>query len=222
MRTTSSATLARRGFAIPRDLLDRDVTVEHEGHPAVEAAWVEIYRENTPGNHLWALGEALTELADGFADWRWQHLKAGASGPWARRPAAAARPGRTWLRRSMSRVVFPEIWSAEDPRLSRSGTTMFTEADAPRTRWPTPGHRDLFHIPPAEGGRYAETAYLAGNSLGLQPRATEGDLLDDLDAWARLGVEGHPRRGPPMAALPRVPDRLPRPGWSARCRRRPW
>ncbi|WP_061293363.1 kynureninase [Herbidospora cretacea] len=68
---------------------------------------------------------------------------------------------------------------------------MFTEAEALRRDAADPGHRDLFHVPPAEGGRYAETAYLAGNSLGLQPRATRSDLLGDLDAWARLGVEGH-------------------------------
>lgn len=54
-----------------------------------------------------------------------------------------------------------------------------------------PGHRHLFHIPPAEGGSYPETAYFAGNSLGLQPRATRVELLEDLDDWARLGVEGH-------------------------------
>jgi kynureninase len=54
-----------------------------------------------------------------------------------------------------------------------------------------PGHRDLFHVPPADGGDHPLTAYLAGNSLGLQPRATRDELLADLDAWARLGVEGH-------------------------------
>jgi kynureninase len=54
-----------------------------------------------------------------------------------------------------------------------------------------PGHRTLFCVPPAAGGRYPETAYLAGNSLGLQPRATRAELLEDLDAWAQLGVVGH-------------------------------
>jgi kynureninase len=54
-----------------------------------------------------------------------------------------------------------------------------------------PGHRELFLVPPAEGGDHPETAYLAGNSLGLQPRAVRGELLQELDAWARLGVEGH-------------------------------
>lgn len=32
---------------------------------------------------------------------------------------------------------------------------------------------------------------MAGNSLGLQPKATRAELLEDLDAWAALGVEGH-------------------------------
>ena len=65
------------------------------------------------------------------------------------------------------------------------------EAEAHRLDAADPGHRELFHVPPAEGGRYAEVAYLAGNSLGLQHRATRAELLEELDAWARLGVEGH-------------------------------
>ncbi|GIH09289.1 kynureninase [Rhizocola hellebori] len=65
------------------------------------------------------------------------------------------------------------------------------EDDARRLDEADPGHRDLFYVPPAEGGRYPEVAYMAGNSLGLQPRATRAELLEDLDAWAQLGVEGH-------------------------------
>ncbi|MGK5742352.1 kynureninase [Micromonospora sp. URMC 103] len=71
------------------------------------------------------------------------------------------------------------------PRLSAS------EEEARRLDADDPGHRHLFHVPPADGGRYPEAAYLAGNSLGLQPRATREELLADLDAWSRLGVEGH-------------------------------
>lgn len=65
------------------------------------------------------------------------------------------------------------------------------EDDARRQDQADPGHRELFHVPPAEGGRYADVAYMAGNSLGLQPKATRGELLEDLDAWATLGVEAH-------------------------------
>ena len=51
--------------------------------------------------------------------------------------------------------------------------------------------RSEFHIPPAVGGDYPLTAYLAGNSLGLQPRATRAELMADLDAWEQYGVHGH-------------------------------
>ena len=56
---------------------------------------------------------------------------------------------------------------------------------------PLPARRADFHVPPATAGRYAEVAYLAGNSLGLQPRATRAVLDQELADWARLGVEGH-------------------------------
>ena len=48
-----------------------------------------------------------------------------------------------------------------------------------------------FLIPPAVGGDFPLTAYLAGNSLGLQPRATRAELMADLDAWEQYGVHGH-------------------------------
>jgi kynureninase len=48
--------------------------------------------------------------------------------------------------------------------------------------------RDEFLIPAHGSG---ELTYLVGNSLGLQPRGVREALLDELDDWARLGVEGH-------------------------------
>jgi kynureninase len=51
--------------------------------------------------------------------------------------------------------------------------------------------RDDFLVPPAVGGEFPLTAYLAGNSLGLQPRATRSDLMADLDAWEEYAVHGH-------------------------------
>lgn len=58
---------------------------------------------------------------------------------------------------------------------------------------PVPSLRAEFHVPPAPGGAYPEAAYFAGNSLGLQPRTVAGLLREELDDWARLGVEGHTR-----------------------------
>lgn len=52
-----------------------------------------------------------------------------------------------------------------------------------------PTLRPRFHVPLDAEGR--EIAYFCGNSLGLQPRATEAELLTELDTWARLAVDGH-------------------------------
>jgi kynureninase len=54
-----------------------------------------------------------------------------------------------------------------------------------------PTLRDQFHIPPHPGASGAEVAYFAGNSLGLQPKVTQGRLLSELEDWATLGVDGH-------------------------------
>jgi tryptophan 2,3-dioxygenase len=104
-------TLARRGHDIPAALLDRDLSEEHQPDPAVEAAWVEIYRDAGPDNHLRLLGEALTEVAEEFGDWRYPHLKA-VQRSMAGKVGSGGSAGVAWLQRSMARVVFPELWSA--------------------------------------------------------------------------------------------------------------
>ena len=53
---------------------------------------------------------------------------------------------------------------------------------------PLRGFRDRFHIPRHRDG---EQLYFCGNSLGLQPKAVRPAVLEELDAWAGLGVEGH-------------------------------
>jgi kynureninase len=54
---------------------------------------------------------------------------------------------------------------------------------------PVASLRQEFAVPPWEGGREAEWAYFAGNSLGLMPLAARAALGRELDSWARLGVE---------------------------------
>ncbi len=50
-------------------------------------------------------------------------------------------------------------------------------------------YRSKFHIPlKSEGKPYV---YLCGNSLGLQPKTTEENILQELKDWKNLGVEGH-------------------------------
>ena len=49
--------------------------------------------------------------------------------------------------------------------------------------------RQKFHIPATPEGK--EFIYLCGNSLGLQPRSTKDYILQELEDWKNLGVEGH-------------------------------
>lgn len=49
--------------------------------------------------------------------------------------------------------------------------------------------REAFEIPTDPSGR--PLAYLVGNSLGLMAKATRARVGEELDAWARLGAEGH-------------------------------
>jgi len=56
---------------------------------------------------------------------------------------------------------------------------------------PFPSRRADFRVPPASVSDYADVAYLAGNSLGLQPVAVADRLTQELDDWANLAVEGH-------------------------------
>ena len=50
-------------------------------------------------------------------------------------------------------------------------------------------YRKLFHIPKDKEGN--DWLYFTGNSLGLQPKSTKSYINQELDDWAKLGVEGH-------------------------------
>jgi len=53
---------------------------------------------------------------------------------------------------------------------------------------PLRAFRDEFHFPQHDG---KDVLYFTGNSLGLQPKATAAALKQELDDWARFGVDGH-------------------------------
>jgi len=49
--------------------------------------------------------------------------------------------------------------------------------------------RNEFYIPPDKNGN--SSIYFCGNSLGLQPKSVQSYIQQELDDWAKLGVEGH-------------------------------
>lgn len=67
--------LARRGFAIPADVLERAMDAVWVRSEAVEAAWAEIYRDPQAHWDLYELAEKLVDLEYHFQRWRFGHLK---------------------------------------------------------------------------------------------------------------------------------------------------
>ncbi|MBO6516356.1 MAG: kynureninase [Bacteroidia bacterium] len=53
---------------------------------------------------------------------------------------------------------------------------------------PLRSYRERFYIPQHNGD---DCVYLTGNSLGLQPKTAIGHVQQELNDWAKFGVEGH-------------------------------
>jgi tryptophan 2,3-dioxygenase len=106
----ANAALARAGFSLPADALDRDWSRPRTPSEGVEAAWAAVYRE--PERHwpLYQLAEKLVDIDDSLATWRHKHvvtveriigLKRGTGGT----------AGVAYLRSTIEKRAFPELWS---------------------------------------------------------------------------------------------------------------
>ena len=60
--------------------------------------------------------------------------------------------------------------------------------------------RDQYLFPTDERGE--SIAYMAGNSLGLQPKSTKAAIDAELDSWATLAVRGHSHGAHPWMVFP--------------------
>src|SRR5437588_7136842 len=57
------------------------------------------------------------------------------------------------------------------------------------TEDPVRGFREKFHLPLGKSGQ--PLIYFAGNSLGLMPKSARAVVDQELDDWAKLGVDAH-------------------------------
>ena len=101
--------LARRGFAIAPERLERDWTQPTTHDASVEAAWLEVYRNPSQYWELYEMAEELVDLEDAFRQWRFRHVttveriigfKQGTGGT----------SGALYLRKMLDVVLFPELW----------------------------------------------------------------------------------------------------------------
>ncbi len=102
--------LARRGFDIPHELLERDFTQPHEASPAVEKAWAEVYAD--PEHHwdLYELAEKLVDLEYRIQIWRFGHLKT-VERVIGFKQGTGGTAGVHYLARVIEQKFFPELLS---------------------------------------------------------------------------------------------------------------
>ncbi|MEA3031111.1 MAG: tryptophan 2,3-dioxygenase [Sphingomonadales bacterium] len=106
----ANAALARGGFPVPPEVLERDWSQTYQPSPAVEAAWAEVYRDTDRWWRFYQFAEKLIDVDDAMAAWRHKHvvtvervigLKRGTGGT----------AGVPYLQSTLSKRAFPELWT---------------------------------------------------------------------------------------------------------------
>lgn len=107
---TANAALARAGIALPDEVLNRDWAAPYRPHPAVEAAWAEVYRDTTRWFALYQLAEKLVDLDDALASWRHKHVLTVSRIIGGKRGTGGT-AGVPYLESTLSKRAFPELWT---------------------------------------------------------------------------------------------------------------
>jgi len=101
--------LARRGKAVPREVLERDVTLPHQGHPGVRAVLREIYERPQANWDAYEMAEKLIDVDEQFALWRFRHLKVVQRVIGMKRGTGGT-AGVGYLKNLVDVSYFPDLW----------------------------------------------------------------------------------------------------------------
>jgi tryptophan 2,3-dioxygenase len=99
LRDSAIAALERAGF----DVGDRSVE-------ALAAAWLLVYRDADRWFELYELAEKLVDIDDALAGWRHKHVLT-VERIIGNRRGTGGSPGASYLRSTLDKRVFPELWS---------------------------------------------------------------------------------------------------------------
>lgn len=100
--------LARRGFAVPSDRIERDFSQHYEASSEVQDVWRTIYRTSDSHWDLYELAEKLVDLEYRFQLWRFGHLKTIERIIGFKRGTGGT-AGVPYLAKVIDQVFFPEL-----------------------------------------------------------------------------------------------------------------
>lgn len=99
--------LARRGHAIPTEVLTRDVTQPLTPSPAMQQVLIGIYRSDPA---LTEFCERLVDLDEGLQEWRYRHVKM-VERTIGYKMGTGGSSGAEYLRTTLSKPIFPDLWA---------------------------------------------------------------------------------------------------------------
>lgn len=102
--------LARKGYAIPQELLDRDVTQAWTFSPELVPVLTKIYEDPTAHWAAYEMCEELVDLEDNFQLWRFRHLKTVERIIGFKRGTGGS-SGVPFLQRALELTFFPELFA---------------------------------------------------------------------------------------------------------------
>lgn len=102
--------LARQGFDIPDDYLERDWSRPYVPSSKVEAAWAEVYASTGEHWQQYELAEKLVDLEHEFHMWRFSHMKT-VERIIGYRKGTGGTSGVAFLEKALSLRFFPELWT---------------------------------------------------------------------------------------------------------------
>jgi tryptophan 2,3-dioxygenase len=101
--------LDRRGLAIDKAVLDRDVSLPHVASDSLLKAWLSVYQDPTRFWELYELAEKLVDFEDYFRRWRFNHVTTVERIIGFKRGTGGS-SGVSYLRKMLDVVLFPELW----------------------------------------------------------------------------------------------------------------
>jgi tryptophan 2,3-dioxygenase len=101
--------LARRGFDIPAEILERDLTQPYRAHEAVLTAWKQVYLDEERCWDLYDLAEKLVDIEDNFQHWRFSHLQT-VKRIIGRKHGTGGSSGVPFLEKALQISFFPELY----------------------------------------------------------------------------------------------------------------
>ena len=103
------AYLARAGYAVPSDLLERDWTQPHRLSPGLVDVFAEVYAEPHAHWGVYETCEELVDVEDNFQQWRFRHLQV-VQRTIGHKTGTGGSSGVDVLRRALDLTFFPELF----------------------------------------------------------------------------------------------------------------